>query len=168
MWPGIAASTTGCGYAPVVANPASVLYVELVMSVDRIGDAARAATPTPGEWPPAVVVAHLADVDESVWHARIDEMVEAFDSGAPAPYFDNWEPDPVATLERYRDWPVDDAVARAMATRIAFVTRLRELSPDQYAGIRGRHEVFGEMDVQAVVMAMLAHDEEHRASLVLG
>jgi len=151
-----------------VANPASVLYVELVMSIDRIGDAARAAEVRDGEWPPAVVVAHLADVDEQVWHARIDEMVAAFDAGAPAPEFANWEPDPVATLERYREWSVDDAVARSMATRIAFVTRLRDLSPEQYAGIRGRHEVFGDMDTQAVVMAVLAHDEEHRASLILG
>ncbi len=150
-----------------MANPASVLYVELVMSIDRIGDAARVAVAREGEWPPAVVVAHLADVDEQVWHARIDEMVAAFDSGAPEPRFANWEPDPVATLERYRDWPVDDAVARAMASRIAFVTRLRDLAPEQYAGIRGRHEVFGEMDTQAVVMAVLAHDEEHRASLLL-
>jgi len=144
-----------------------VLYVELVMSVDRIGDAARIAPVREGEWPPAVVVAHLADVDEAVWHARIYLMVEALETGAPEPYFDNWEPDPVATYERYRDWSVDDAVARAMATRIAFVTRLRGLTPEQYAGIRGRHEVFGEMDVQAVVMAVLAHDEEHRASLLL-
>lgn len=150
-----------------MANPPSVLYVELVMSVDRIGDAARIAPVREGEWPPAVVVAHLADVDEAVWHARIDLMVEALETGAPEPYFDNWEPDPVATYERYRDWSVDDAVARAMATRIAFVTRLRGLTPEQYAGIRGRHEVFGEMDVQAVVMAVLAHDEEHRASLLL-
>ena len=54
-----------------------------------------------------------------------------------------------------------------MAARISFVTRLRELTPDQFAGIRGHHEVFGEMDTHAVVMAVLAHDEEHRASLLL-
>lgn len=152
-----------------MANPASVLYVELVMSIDRIGDAARAAGPrAEGEWPPAVVVAHLGDVDEQVWHARIDEMVAAYDAGTVEPRFANWEPDPVATYEHYRDWTVDDAVARAMAARISFVTRLRELTPEQYAGIRGHHEVFGEMDTQAVVMAVLAHDEEHRGSLVLG
>jgi hypothetical protein len=154
------------GYAPTVSNPASVLYVELVMSIDRIGDAARASDPIEGEWPPAVVVAHLADVDEQVWHARIDAMVEAFESRAPTPEFANWEPDPVATYDRYRDWSVDDATARAMATRIALVTRLRDLTPAQFDGIRGQHEVFGTMDTHAVVMAVLAHDEEHRASLL--
>ncbi|HET7902063.1 MAG TPA: DinB family protein [Candidatus Nanopelagicales bacterium] len=149
-----------------MANPPSVLYVELVMSIDRIGDAARESEPIEGEWPPAVVVAHLGDVDEQVWHARIDAMVDAFESGAATPEFANWEPDPVATYDRYRDWSVDDAVARAMAARIAFVTRLRDLSPEQFAGIRGQHEVFGTMDTHAVVMAVLTHDEEHRASLL--
>jgi hypothetical protein len=53
-----------------------------------------------------------------------------------------------------------------MATRIAMLTRLRELEPEQWAAT-AQHEVFGLMDVQALVLAVLAHDEEHRASLVL-
>ena len=73
-----------------MASPVSVLYVELVMSIDRIGDAARLAPVREGEWPPAVVVAHLADVDEQVWLPRIDEMVQAFESGGRAPSFTRW------------------------------------------------------------------------------
>jgi hypothetical protein len=149
-----------------VASPASVLYVELVMSIDRIGDAARVAPVRQGEWPPAVVVAHLADVDEQVWLPRVEEMVAAFDTTAALPHFSWWEPDPVATLERYRSMSVDDAVARAMAARIAMITRLRHLTTEQWAGARGQHDVFGEMDVEAVVLATLGHDEEHRASFV--
>lgn len=149
-----------------MATPPSVLYVELLMSVDRIGDAARTAPVREGEWPPAVVVAHLADVDEQVWLPRLEEMVAAFESGSAAPHFTWWEPDPVATLERYRDLAVDDAVARALATRTAYLSRLRELSEAQWSGARGQHDVFGEMDVEAVVLATLAHDEEHRASLL--
>lgn len=149
-----------------MASPASVLYVELVMSIDRIGEAARSAPTVEGEWPPAVVVAHLGDVDEQVWLPRIEEMVAAHVSGAPAPSFVWWEPDGEATYERYRGTSIDDAIARTMSTRIGMLTRLRDLSVDQWAA-RGHHEIFGEMDVEAVIYAVLAHDEEHRASLVL-
>jgi hypothetical protein len=143
-----------------------VLYVELVMSVDRIGEAARSAPTTDGEWPPAVVVAHLGDVDEQVWLPRIEAMVTAHDSGAPAPSFVWWEPDGDATYERYRDTSIDDAIARTMSARIGMLTRLRDLTVDQWAA-RGQHEIFGAMDVEAVIYAVLAHDEEHRASLLL-
>lgn len=143
-----------------------MLYVELLMSIDRVGDAARSAAAREGEWPPAVVVAHLADVDEQVWLPRLEAMVDALGSGSAAPQFTWWEPDPVETLERYRDLSVDDAIACALAGRTAYLTRLRDLTDEQWAGARGQHDVFGEMDVEAVVLATLAHDEEHRASLL--
>jgi hypothetical protein len=149
-----------------VTSPASVLYVELVMSVDRIGEAARSAPSVEGEWPPAVVVAHVGDVDEQVWLPRIEQMVAAHDAHAAPPSFTWWEPDGDATYERYRDISVDDAIARTMAARISLLTRLRDLAPEQWAA-RGQHEIFGEMDIEAVVYAVLAHDEEHRASLLL-
>ena len=154
------------GYAPPVASPASVLYVELVMSVDRIGEAARAARTREGEWPPAVVVAHVGDVDEQVWMPRLAQMVTAYDAGDPPPSFTWWEPDGEGTYARFRDLSVDDAVARTMSARISLLTRLRDLSAEQW-GARAQHEIFGDMDVQAVIYAVLAHDEEHRASLVL-
>ena len=149
-----------------MASPPSVLYVELVMSVDRIGEAARAADVVAGEWPPAVVVAHVGDVDEQVWLPRIEQMVAAHDSGAPAPSFVWWEPDADATYDRHRVMSVDDAIAHSMSARISVLTRLRELTPEQW-GARGQHEIFGDMDIEAVIYAVLAHDEEHRASLLL-
>jgi hypothetical protein len=149
-----------------VASPASVLYVELVMSVDRVGEAARSAPVVAGEWPPAVVVAHVGDVDEQVWLPRIEQMVAAHAAGATPPSFTWWEPDGEATYERNRDLSVDDAIARSMAARITMLTRLRELTPEQW-GARGQHEIFGDMDIEAVIYAVLAHDEEHRASLLL-
>jgi hypothetical protein len=153
-------------YAPRVASSASVLYVELVMSVDRIGEAARSAPEVEGEWPPAVVVAHVGDVDELVWLPRIERMVSAFDSGSTPPAFTWWEPDAEETFARYREMSIDDAIARTMAARIAMLTRLRDLEPEQW-GAQGTHEIFGEMDIEAVIYAVLAHDEEHRASLLL-
>ena len=154
-----------------------MLYVELVMSVDRITGSARAAVDRRAaagvvggsdDWPPAVVVAHVSDVDEQVWTPRIEVMVAAFDAGRPAPGFDWWEPDGEATYARYRDISLDDAAARLMSTRIAMLTRLRELSAEQWAGARAQHATFGDMDLEALVLATLGHDEEHRGSLVMG
>jgi hypothetical protein len=159
-----------------MASPASVLYVELVMSVDRITESARAAAArreaegvvgTPEDWPPHVVVAHVADVDEQVWGPRLVQMVAAYEAGDPPPHFDWWEPDGQATYARYCDSTVEDAAARLMSTRIMLMTSLRELTPEQWAGARAQHDVFGEMDVEALVLATLGHDEEHRGSLVL-
>ena len=149
-----------------MATPNSVLYVELVMSVDRLHLSATKAVAREGEWPPAVVVAHVGDVDEQVWGPRLQRMVSAYDSGAQPPAFDWWEPDGASTLERYADLSVDDAAARTMATRIALLTALRDLRDEQWAAT-AHHEVFGVMTVQDLVLAVLAHDEEHRGSLVL-
>ncbi len=149
-----------------MATPNSVLYVELVMSVDRLHQSAEKAGAREGEWPPSVVVAHVGDVDEQVWTPRLMQMVAAFDAGAPPPELTWWEPDADATLERYAAWSLDDAAARTMRTRIALLTALRELRDDQW-GATALHEVFGVLDVQELVLRVLAHDEEHRGSLVL-
>jgi hypothetical protein len=158
-----------------MASPASVLYVELVMSVDRITESARAAVERRSaeglvggsdDWPPHVVVAHVSDVDEQVWMPRLELMVAAYDEGRPAPSFDWWEPDGDATYSRYHGLTLDDAAARLMSTRISMITRMRELTPEQWAGARASHATFGEMDVEALVLATLGHDEEHRGSLV--
>ena len=145
----------------------SVLYVELVMSIDRIIDASRTAVPEPDGWPPQVIVSHVSDVDEQVWTPRIDLMVDAFESGDAAPQLEWWEPDGEATLARYATSTLDEAAARAMATRIALLTRLRAVTPEQWDGARAEHAAFGTMDLEALVLATLAHDEEHRATLVL-
>lgn len=149
-----------------MANPTSVLMVELVMSIDRLIDSARAAQPDSELWPAAVVLSHIADVDETEWLPRLELMVAAHAAHQEAPRFQWWEPDTTGTLERYREVLIDDAGARAMATRIAMLMRLRDLTPQEWAAT-AQHDTFGEIDVAGLVFAQLAHDEEHRASLVL-
>ncbi len=149
-----------------MANPPSVLLVELVMSVDRLIDSARTAPAPADGWPPPVVVAHVGDVDELVWTPRLEQMVAAYDVGEPAPSFVWWEPDGDATYAAYRDYSLDEAGARTMASRIAMITALRDLTPSQWEST-ANHDIFGLMDVAALVLAVLGHDEEHRGSLVL-
>ena len=136
------------------------------MSIDRVIDASRTAVPEPDGWPPQVIVSHVSDVDEQVWTPRIDLMVDAFERGDAAPQLEWWEPDGEATLARYATSTLDEAAARAMATRIALLTRLRAVTPEQWDGARAEHAAFGTMDLEALVLATLAHDEEHRATLV--
>ncbi len=44
---------------------------------------------------------------------------------------------------------------------------MRDLSDDDW-GARADHDTFGPMDVEGLMLQVLAHDEEHRASLLLG
>ncbi len=149
-----------------MANPPSVLMVELLMSADRLITAAQtASTPAdPSAWAPAVVVGHLSLVDTEVWLPRIDEMVSARSSG-PRPRWVWWEPDADATTRAFAGVGVDEAGARLLASRTALLHRLRELSPDDWAA-EAEHEDFGVIDVQGLIMQVLVHDEEHRASLL--
>lgn len=149
-----------------MANPASVLMVELLMSADRLITAAQAA-PTPADtstWAPAVIVGHLSRVDTEVWLPRIDEMVSARSSG-PRPQWVWWEPDADVTTRAFAEIGVDEAGARLLASRTALLHRLKELSPDDWAA-EAEHEDFGVVDIQGLIMQVLVHDEEHRASLL--
>lgn len=148
-------------------TPPPTLYVELLMSVDRVGTAARDAASREGEWPPQVVLAHLGDVDQQVWLPRMEQMVSAFDAGEPAPHFPMWEPDADETLARHATSTFDEALAHSTAARIALMARLRDLTPEQWSA-PATHDVFGELDVLTLMYALLGHDEEHRASLLLG
>ena len=153
-----------------MANPASVLLVELVMSVDRLIDAANEAEPAcsaeGSSWPPVVVLGHVSDVDDLVWSARLRDMVGAQRRGDPPPRYSWWEPDSDQTFATYRDWSVADAAARVMSQRIGLLTLLRDLSTDEW-NASAVHETWGEIDVRDLVLHVLAHDEEHRASLLL-
>lgn len=149
-----------------MANPASVLMVELLMSADRLITAAQAA-PTPADtstWAPAVIVGHLSRVDTEVWLPRIDEMVSARSSGS-RPQWAWWEPDADVTTRAFAEIGVDEAGARLLASRTALLHRLRELSPDDWTA-EAEHEDFGVIDVHGLIMQVLVHDEEHRASLL--
>lgn len=145
----------------------SALLVELLMSVDRVITAAQSATTSddPDAWSPAVVVGHLSQVDEQVWIPRLNLMAESIDSAPPE--FTWWEPDPVATAEAFRAASVDDASAQLLASRTRLLHLLRDFTDTQWRAT-ALHDVFGEIDVEALTLRVLAHDEEHRATLLLG
>ena len=142
-----------------------MLYVELVMSIDRLIEAARTAAPKPDRWPAAAVLAHVADTDDQVWWPRIARMITDSPGDVPVT-FGPWEPDPADVLRRHRDAAVDDAAARAMANRVALVTRLRDLSDVQWSSTAVQEGV-GQIDVETMVYLVLAYDEQQRAALVL-
>ena len=145
-----------------------VLMVELLMSADRVVTAAqgavRPAHPDDDWWSPATVVGHLSQVDLEVWMPRLALMVEARTGSAP-PSFTWWEPDAVKTRLAFGGLSTDDAGARLLASRTSLLLRVRDLS-DEAWGARADHEAFGPIDVEGLLLQVLAHDEEHRATLL--
>jgi hypothetical protein len=148
-----------------VTNPVSVLLVELLMSVDRMIDSAKTAVQVPGEWPPATILGHVSQVDDQVWLVRIRQMVDAHRQGAAVPEYEWWEPDAEATADAFAQSTVEDAAGHLMANRIAILTELRDLTEDDWQA-QAIHATFGQIDVRGLILEVLAHDEEHRASLV--
>lgn len=149
--------------------PQSVLLVELVMSADRLVEAARAADgrdPGDGEWDAATILRHLGEVDDAVWGPRLDSMLTARRDGRPAPATDWWEPDADATRARWLGTSVDDAAAALMASRTRLIGRCRGLDAADWSATLS-HGTFGELDVEGVLVRVLEHDEVHRASLLL-
>ena len=153
-----------------MAIPRPVLMVELLMSADRVITAAEAAAipahPDVDWWSPAVVVGHLSQVDLEVWLPRLELMVEAR-AGSTQPSFAWWEPDADETRRAFGDLSTDDAAARLLASRTSLLLRVRDLSDDDWSA-RADHDTFGPIDVEGLMLQVLAHDEEHRASLLLG
>lgn len=154
-----------------MANPPAVLMVELVMSIDRMIQSARQAAETqshltiPGEWPAQVVLGHVSQVDEQVWMPRIAQMCKALELGEEPPSFAWWEPDASATFERFKDMSLSETSALAMSVRTQLLSLVKELTPEQWSAC-ARHESFGEIDIAGLIIQILTHDEEHRASLV--
>lgn len=150
----------------------SVLMVELIMSADRVIQAAEkveakesSASGSSDEWGPQVILGHLSQVDEEVWLRRINLMVDAYDSGADVPAFVWWEPDPVETQTRFASYSVQDAGAELMSTRTKVLTRLRDLSEEQWQAVAS-HDTFGQISITDLLLEQLGHDEEHRGTLV--
>ena len=139
--------------------------VELVMSIDRMIQSAQNAVTKPGEWSPATVLGHVSQVDEQVWMPRIDLMVNAQLNGESAPVFTWWEPNAEETAAKFGEFSLEAASASAMATRTQLLTRVRELTAEQWSAT-AVHDSFGEIDVSRLLIEVLTHDEEHRASLV--
>ena len=154
-----------------MANPPAVLMVELVMSIDRMIQSAQTAQEKqshlviPGEWPAQVVLGHISQVDEQVWMPRIAKMCTAFAAGDEPPSFDWWEPDATATYDRFKDMSLSEAAALAMSVRTQLLSVIKELTPELWTAT-AEHEAFGHIDIAGLIIQILTHDEEHRASLV--
>lgn len=156
-----------------MATPPAVLMVELIMSIDRMITSAQKSVSRPVEWlqgseddwAASVVLGHICQVDELVWLPRLKQMCEAQANGNPAPSFLYWEPDPEQTVARFQSQAIADVAAFAMLNRTSLLTFVKDLAPEQWSA-SAKHETFGEIDVRALLLQILTHDEEHRASLV--
>ncbi|GEM_PF-979172 len=156
-----------------MSTPPAVLMVELIMSIDRMITSAQNAGSRPPEWlagsgdqwSPPVVLGHISQVDEFVWLPRLRLMCDAQAAGNPAPSFIWWEPDSAKTQAKFADQLLEDVAAIAMSHRTSLLTAVKDLSPNQWQA-RAIHDTFGEIDVCALLIQVLTHDEEHRASLV--
>jgi len=154
-----------------MSNPPAVLMVELVMSIDRMIQSAQTAAQTqshlviPGQWPAQVVLGHVWQVDEQVWIPRIAQMCQAQADGAKPPSFAWWEPDADATFERFNETSLEQACAIAMSGRTQLLSAIKDLTPEQWTATAA-HEAFGHIDVAGLIIQILTHDEEHRASLI--
>ncbi|MEY4311436.1 MAG: hypothetical protein RLZZ571_206 [Actinomycetota bacterium] len=142
-----------------------VLLAELVMSIDRLMEAAKKAPIVEGEWTPAIVLGHISQVDEQVWLTRVQLMVDTQKAGGQEPKFAWWEPDPIATAEKFKDYDLELACAEALQARTKLVTYLNSLDPDQWDA-NATHATFGSLDVRELIFQTLSHDEEHRESFV--
>jgi hypothetical protein len=147
--------------------------VELIMSIDRMITSAQNAELRPPEWladtedqwAPPVVLGHISQVDELVWLPRIQLMCQAQAAGDPAPQFVWWEPNPQETVAKFANQSLEDVAALAMSHRTTLLTTVKDLTPTQWQA-QAKHDAFGEIDVSALLIQVLTHDEEHRASLV--
>jgi hypothetical protein len=147
--------------------------VELIMSIDRMITSAQNAGSRPPEWlasddeqwAPPVVLGHISQVDELVWLPRIQLMCQAQATGDPPPQFVWWEPDPAETVAKFGRQSLEDVAALAMSHRTTLLSAVKDLTPTQWQS-QAKHDAFGEIDVSELLIQVLTHDEEHRASLV--
>ena len=92
-------------------------------------------------------------------------MVRSHDLGEHAPEFAWWEPDPIATEKLFEAKSLEEVSALAMANRTQLLTKVRDLTPEQWQA-QATHATFGHVDISALLIEILTHDEEHRATLV--
>jgi hypothetical protein len=92
-------------------------------------------------------------------------MCSALAAGSKPPSFDWWEPDASATFDRFKDMSLAQTSALAMSARTQLLSVVKELTSDQWLAT-AEHEAFGQIDIAGLIIQILTHDEEHRASLV--
>ena len=149
-------------------NP-GVLLVELIMSADRIISASEVAEApaSADEWDASTILGHLLQVDEEVWIARLETLLDP-DYQAKHPdgaSFAWWEPDPVATRARFHGKERSSVAADFLAMRTSLLMRLRGVDPSVWS-LRWQHESRGELTLTDLILWVLEHDEEHRASIL--
>ncbi|MEO7664396.1 MAG: DinB family protein [Candidatus Limnocylindrales bacterium] len=110
------------------------------------------APPAPGEWSAREVVLHLAATEELVWHARLDALA--------AEDFPHWPWVEPGVLEEPGTGTWAGARAAHAARRAATVARLDALDDAGWART-GHHDVYGDLDVAAMLRIILDHDAEH-------
>lgn len=145
----------------------AVLAAELVLSAQRVITAAEGATVAAGQWPAQVVLGHLMMNDTDNWGPRIALMANAARTAQPPPVFAWYEPDGDQVAARFTHLTVAEAGAGLLAARTALLRQVRELAPADWEAT-AQHEVFGMLDLRDVLLALLAHDEEHRGGLLFG
>lgn len=156
-----------------MTTPPAVLMVELIMSIDRMITSAQNAglrrpewlADNKDQWEPPVVLGHISQVDELVWLPRIQLMCQAQAAGDSPPQFVWWEPDPAETIAKFGSQSLEDVAGIAMSHRTTLLTAVKDLTATQWQA-KAKHDAFGEIDVSALLIQVLTHDEEHRASLV--
>jgi hypothetical protein len=128
---------------------------------DRLAEAARSAVGRPvsaGEWGPPEVVRHLIAVEEVVWHTRLRQLAAAdrptWPWVEPAP----WEGEPGATLDELLD---------AFAARRVETVAILDGFDETTWGRTGIHATWGEIDVPALMVRAVDHDDEHIASFAV-
>jgi uncharacterized damage-inducible protein DinB len=136
----------------------------LSASTERICTEAAAINWNGEGWTPAIILGHIVDVDKEVWMARFELMREAKSNGKPIPQLISWEPDPVATAEKYADFSVEQSQKLLNESRSAMITYLTSM-PEEDRTAAAHHDAFGDITIESMVQVILDHDEEHRLSL---
>ncbi len=122
-----------------------------------IGDGPESA------WGPPEVLAHVAEM-LGYWLDQMELVIAA--RGEPVPMGRSiGDPARAAAIEQGRQQPTAELLARIRASIGRYVTRLPELSPDDW-GRRGIHPRLGEVTVADMLERfVLSHLDEHAAQL---
>ena len=137
---------------------------QLMDSASRLAAVASESSLSDEGWTPATILGHVGDVDEQVWHARIRLMVDALNKGVATPSLMWWEPDGQATELKYKDFSLEQSIARLFSTRAAIIETLSQLTEDEWRA-SAPHDTFGTITITDLTEKILLHDEEHLESL---
>jgi len=135
---------------------------KLSISVEDILRAAwhTARQPQPsGEWPLSTILIHLWLVEEVIWQARLNQMVQQEN-----PHWVWTEPNLNEAVAKLGDHPLTELAQNFASRRLQTLNYLQSLSEDGWARI-GTHATSGEMDVAGLCERILEHDEEHLTEL---